>query len=220
MVELFARPSRVAMVNPANHLQVSSAWGDVQGWGAMVYDNALFVNMMIFPYFISSPNSIAPNDQITLLLCSPHQSQLPSFTSLPPSSCWHAFGWLSHGFNLSVAVQGHNVFLLLLFSLWNFCCSKQRDDPTTHVLPRSPWPHHTRSALVTLPHKHPSHRWCPPIKRKPSKAKGPPISLLFVDSFAAPNNGQSSFVLHYPHMFRPGLTSSPMPDYRFIVVFL
>jgi hypothetical protein len=55
---------------------------------------------------------------------------------------------------------------------------------------------------------------CPHIKWRPSKAKGPPISLFFVDYFDLPNDGQPSspHVPTQPHLF----SNAP---FNFVTVF-
>lgn len=46
---------------------------------------------------------------------------------------------------------------------------------------------------------------CPPIKRRPSKAKGPPIYLFFLSINSTPQTTGS----RPPHTFRPSIASSP-----------
>ncbi len=61
---------------------------------------------------------------------------------------------------------------------------------------------------MPLPPSMPTFGWllCPPIKRWPSKAKGPPI-LLFFSPMNIPPQTKGN---RPPHTFRPGLASSPM----------
>jgi hypothetical protein len=63
------------------------------------------------------------------------------------------------------------------------------------------------SSSMPLPPLMPTFGWllCPPIKRQPSKAKGPPISLFFSSINIPPQTTGN----RPPHTFRPGLASSP-----------
>jgi hypothetical protein len=62
------------------------------------------------------------------------------------------------------------------------------------------------SSSMPLPPSMPTFGWllCPPIKRQPSKAEGPPISLFFsLINIPPPNDGQPSspHVPTRPHLF-------------------
>ncbi len=62
------------------------------------------------------------------------------------------------------------------------------------------------SSSMPLPPSMPTFGWlmCPPIKRRPSKAKGPPILLFFLSiNIPPPNDGQPSspHVPTRPHLF-------------------
>ncbi len=63
------------------------------------------------------------------------------------------------------------------------------------------------SSSIPLPPSMPNFGWllCPPIKRRPSKAKGPPISLFFSSINIPPQTTGN----RPPQTFRPGLASSP-----------
>ena len=80
--------------------------------------------------------------------------------------------------------------------------SKRRDNTPPHVPPGR------LSSSMPLPPSMPTFGWllCPPIKRRPSKAKGPPISLFFLSINIPPQMPGN----RPPHTFRPGLASSPM----------
>jgi hypothetical protein len=157
------------------------------------------VNTSILYYFDILPNSIAPKQSI----CASPTLPLPVATPLLHLLC--RTGMLL-------------VSCCVIFICWRpskattyFHChffsssihhSRQRDNTPPHV------PSGCLSSSMPLPLSMPTFDWllCPPIKLRPSKAKGPPISLFFLSINIPPQTMGN----RPPHTFRPGLASSPM----------
>ena len=121
--------------------------------------------------------------------------------SYPPPSRKPVFGWLLH--NKSIIGGRLRPRCILIFFI--FCRSIQRPKQLDNV------PHTFRPGRVSSPTP-PSlstttFGWllCPPIKRRPSKAKGPPIYLFFLSINLTPQTTGS----RPPHTFRPSIASSP-----------
>jgi hypothetical protein len=129
--------------------------------------------------------------------CAPHLSNLLAYASFVARACF----WLVFVFDFPVG--SHLRPRPILFSI--FYSAAQYEDTTP---PHTFRPGHV-SSLTPLPPSTPNFGWllCPPIKRQPSKSKGPPISqLIFVDQFDDQSNNTAS-----PHTFHPGRASSPTP---------
>ena len=121
--------------------------------------------------------------------------------SYPPPSRKPVFGWLLH----NKSSIGGRLRPRCIFIFFIFCCSIRRPKQWDNA------PHTFRPGRVSSPMP-PSlstttFGWllCPLIKRRPSKAKGPPISLFFLSINSTPQTTGS----RPPHTFRPSLASSP-----------
>jgi hypothetical protein len=116
-----------------------------------------------------------------------HRSSVSSQTPPPPPAL--SFGWL-----LSFLIdwwppKAWALPLLFLIFCRSICHLEQRDNTPPHV---PPWSRILSNAPPTIDM---AFGWwlCPPIKRRPSKAKGPPISLnCFVAQFDSPNGTMTS----------------------------
>jgi hypothetical protein len=129
---------------------------------------------------------------------SPRRSQPPSFTSIVAPACfWLVVVWFSF---VGGRLRPRRIFVVMFF-LRQFAAPSEETTP----------PHRFRpdclSSSIPLPPSMPTFGWllCPPIKRRPSKAKGPPIYLFFSYINIPPQTTGN----HPPHTFRPGLASSP-----------
>ncbi len=93
-------------------------------------------------------------------------------------------------------------YFCCLFFLCRFATPSKETTPPHTFHPGS------LSSSMPLPPSMPIFGWllCPPIKRRPSKAKGPPISLFFSSINIPPQTTGN----RPPHTFQPGLPSSPM----------
>ncbi len=112
---------------------------------------------------------------------SPRQSQVPSFTFfIAPACFWLVVVWFSF---VGGRLRPWDIFVVVFFFVDLPLQAKRQHPPT-------------RSAPVASPLQYPFHRrcwllvggWllCPSIKRRPSKAKGPPISLFFCQLISHP----------------------------------
>ncbi len=144
------------------------------------------------------PTWSPPNNRFTLPPRYPRRLQLPSFTSYAAPACF----WLvvvGFSFVGSRLRPQHN-FCCCFFLCWFAAPSKETTPPHTFRPGRL-------SSSMPLPTLMLTFGWllCLPIKRWPSKAKGPPISLLFLLINIPPQTSGN----HPPHTFPPGLASSP-----------
>jgi hypothetical protein len=107
---------------------------------------------------------------------------------------------LLHKFSIGGRLRPRCIFNFLIF-----CGSIRRPKQWDNV------PHMFRPGRVSSPTPlsplTTTFGWllCPPIKRRPSKAKGPPIYLFFLSINSTPQTTGS----RPPHTFRPSLASSP-----------
>ncbi len=133
-----------------------------------------------------------------LPLRSPCRSQLPSFTSFVAPACfWLVVVWLSF---VGGRLRPRHIFVVIFFLHW-FAAPSEETTPPHKFCPGC------LSSTIPLPPSMPTFGWllCPPIKRRPSKAKGPPFSLFFSSINIPPQTTGN----RPPHTFRPSLASSP-----------
>jgi hypothetical protein len=122
--------------------------------------------------------------------------------SYPPLSWKPVFGWLLHNkSSIGGCLRPRCIFIFFFIFYRSIRRPKQWDNA----------PHTFRPGRVSSPTPpSPSKTtfgWllCPHIKWRPSKAKGPPISLFFSSINLTPQRTDS----RPPHTFQPSLASSP-----------
>jgi hypothetical protein len=181
MVEPFTGPSSMAMGNqpmPSRYpLCKRLSEGGVRGFlltlwsGREIFFFSKHIDFILVWYY---PTRSPPNDRFALPPHSLCRLQLPSFTSFVAPACfWLVVVWFSF---VSSRLRPRRIFVVVFFLCRFIAPSKETTPPHTFFPGRL-------SSSMPLPPSMPTFGWllCPPIKRWPSKAKGPPISLFFVD---------------------------------------
>ncbi len=156
--------------------------GGVQGFLLTLWSGGeifFFSKHIDFIPLIYYPTWSPPNNWFTLPPRSPRRSQLPSFTSFVAPVCfWLIVVWFSF---VGSRLRPRRIFVVVFFLRRFATPSEEKTPPHTFRPGRL-------SSSIPLPLSMPTFGWllCPPIKRQPSKAKGPPISLFFCQLISHP----------------------------------